>query len=300
MSLYFPVKNSYNMRKKSDESKGCDGLKKWMFTVCVVVLALIFLGSGIMVGVYYWDAHQQESRYDDLAQLRPTDNTRPLPDNPEPEGETEPDDPHANMVEVTDPETGETRWILTDFAQLYRLNSDIIGWLKIPAVDVDYPVMYTPEDPEYYLRRNFDKEKNTRGCLFVQAGCDVFTPSDNVTIYGHRMRDGTMFGQLQKFRKASFRDENPYIYFDTLTQLHTYEIMSVFLTTASVGQGFAYHGFVNAGNPEEFDAFVKQCKKLALYDTGVDAQYGDKLICLSTCEYSQTNGRLVVVAKRVA
>ena len=298
--LYIPVKKRYNNKKEFSQTKGCDCLKKWMYNACVFIFATVFIVSGVMVGLYYWDAHTQQSRYEDLSQMRPVTNPRPTPSASLPDNETKPIAPETKMVEVTDPKTGETRKILAEFAQLYQMNSDIIGWMSIPAIEVDYPVMYTPEDPEYYLRRNFDKEKNTRGCLFVQSGCDVFAPSDNITIYGHRMRDGTMFGQLNKFRKASFRNENPYIYFDTLTELHTYEILSVFLTTASVGEGFSYHAFIDAADEAEFDKFVAQCKKLALYDTGVDAQYGDKLICLSTCEYSQTNGRLVVVAKRVA
>ena len=109
-----------------------------------------------------------------------------------------------------------------------------------------------------------------------------------------------MFAQLDKYRDPQFRQENPYIYFDTLTRLQTYEVMAVFVTTASQGEGFQYHAFVDAQSEEEFADFVAQCKALSLYDTGIDAQYGDKLLCLSTCEYSRTNGRLVVVAKQIA
>ena len=89
-------------------------------------------------------------------------------------------------------------------------------------------------------------------------------------------------------------------YFDTLTQLHTYKIIAVFKTTATEGKGFSYHTFVNAADQAEYDEYVNTCKELSLYDTGETAQYGDKLITLSTCEYSQSHGRLVVVAKRIA
>ena len=277
-------------------------MKKSLYNILIFIFAAVFIVSAVAVGMYYWDARVEQSRYNELSQLRPADVPRPLPKEPDSGEETVPPQtqPQSELVEVTDPKTGQTRLVLPEFAELYTMNSDIVGWMSIPYIEVDYPVMHTPEDPEYYLRRNFDKEKNTRGCLFIQAECDVFAPSDNITIYGHRMRDGTMFGKLNKFRKKSYRDENPYIFFDTLTERHTYEILSVFLTTASVGEGFRYHAFVEAETEAEFDAFIKQCKKLALYDSGVQAQYGDKLICLSTCEYSQTNGRLVVVAKRVA
>ena len=189
---------------------------------------------------------------------------------------------------------------LPEFAQLYAMNNDIVGWLRIPGTVIDYPVMQTPDKPDYYLRRSFDKTRSTRGCLYARESCDVFAPSDNITIYGHRMREGSMFARLDEYLDQDFYLENPYIYFDTLTQLRTYRVFSVFYTTASVGEGFAYHLFENAENQAQFDEFVAQCKALSLYDTGVSATYGDSFITLSTCEKSFVNGRLVVVAKRVA
>ena len=262
----------------------------WIFTALIILFAGTFLVSGIMLGIYYFQGQTQESRYEELSELLPT-VSRPLP---VPEGET--------LPESTEPETVtvDGRQILPRFLQLYQMNPDIVGWLQIPGTQVDYPVMQTPDDPEYYLKRNFDKKSSSRGCLFAQADGDVFAPSDNVTLYGHHMRDGSMFGSLDKFKKKAFFAEHPYIYFDTLEETHTYQILAVFKTTVSQGEGFHYHEFVDAMDAEEFDAFVSQCKALAFYDTGVDAAYGDKLITLSTCEYSQTNGRLVVVAKQVA
>jgi sortase B len=279
-------------------------MKKRLYNIMCVVFTLVFLVSAGYLGFYMWETYNQETRYDDLAQLRPAPQTRPLPKPAEPETEdapqTQPTEQNSDTVEVTDPRTGETRTILAEFAHLYEMNSDLVGWMSIPAIGVDYPVVQTPDDPEYYLRRNFDKEKSTGGCLFVEAACDMFAPSDNITVYGHRMRNGTMFGQLNKFTKRSFRDENPYIFFDCITELRTYEIMAVFLTTASVGEGFVYHSMTDFGSEAEFDTFVQAVKKLSYYKTDVDAQFGDQLICLSTCDYSLTNGRLVVVAKRVA
>ena len=198
---------------------------------------------------------------------------------------------------VTNPKTGEEMEILRELEALYNMNSDLIGWLRIPAVDVDYPVVHTPDDPQYYLRRNFDKKRQTRGCLFLEGAADPYKPSDNLTVYGHRMQDGTMFGKLERYKKKDFWEQNPYIYFDTLTQKGTYEIVAVFKTSGSTG--FDYHLFVDGGEPEFFD-FMAKVKDLAMYDTGVEAVYGDKLLTLSTCDYSLKNGRFVVVAKRIA
>lgn len=274
-------------------------MKKWIYNALLILFALVFVVSGGLLARYYIDAHNQSSRYEDLSSLHDVQLTpRPAPTVPSSDAQTQPTEPA--LVEVTDPDTGETLQILPEFAALYKLNSDIVGWLKIPGTVIDYPVMQTPDSPDYYLERNFDRENNSHGCIYAREQCDVFAPSDNVTLYGHHMRDGSMFAQLDKYRDPQFRQENPYIYFDTLTQLRTYEVMAVFVTTASIGEGFYYHAFVDAQTPEEFDQFVHQCQALSLYDTGVTAGYGDKLICLSTCEYSQTNGRLVVVAKQIA
>jgi len=264
--------------------------KKHLYTALLYLFAATLLVSGVLLGIYWLGGRQQEQRYEELSQLLPSVE-RPLPPA---EGETAP--------AATEPETVTVggREMLPRFAQLYELNPDIIGWLSIPGTKVDYPVMQTPEDPEYYLKRNFDKKSSARGCIFAQGEADIFAPSDNITLYGHHMKDGSMFSGLDKYKKQAFFEEHPYIYFDTLEATQTYEIVAVFKTTVSIGEGFHYHQFVDAGDEAEFHEYVARCKELAFYDTGVDAQYGDKLITLSTCEYSQTNGRLVVVAKQVA
>ena len=109
-----------------------------------------------------------------------------------------------------------------------------------------------------------------------------------------------MFCDLEKFKSQDFWQEHKTFLFSTVTDRYEYEIVSVFKTfvySDSPGS-FKYYHFVNAQTPEDFSAFIDRCKELSLYETGASAEYGDKLITLSTCEYSRTNGRLVVVAKR--
>lgn len=271
-------------------------MKKWMYNALLGIFIGVFVISAGYLAVYFIDGWTQQSRFDALAERKEEVTPRPAVGELT-QQEEEPTAPQ--LVEVTDPKTGQTRSLLPEFAELYLENPDLIGWMTVPGTVIDYPVMQTHDDPDYYLYRNFDKESSKRGCLYVWPNYDVVTPSDCVTVFGHHMKDGSMFGQLSKYRDPSFRAEHPYIFFDTLTQLRTYEVMAVFLTTASVGQGFAYHEFIDAADQQEFDAFTARVKKLQLYDSGVTAQYGDKLLCLSTCEYSQVNGRLVVVAKQV-
>ena len=156
--------------------------------------------------------------------------------------------------------------------------------------------MQTKDNPNYYLKRNFEKEYSDLGTPYIQEDCDLLT-SDNLIIYGHHISGNRMFGALEDYKSKSFYEEHKTIHFDTLTQQGEYEIVAVFKTVAYSSEGFRYYDFVRAESEEEFNAYVETCRELALYDTGVTAEYGDKLITLSTCEYSAANGRLVVVAK---
>lgn len=278
--------------------------RKWLFRILIIFFCAVFLVSGFLLVRYYVASFKQKAQMNALAEMveHPEENTVP-PEATVPQADLDPqitvngDD--GTYLHVKDPVTGEAIRLLRKYAALYLENTDTVGWIRIEGTSINYPVMQTPNEPNYYLRRGFDREYANHGCIYVREECNVFAPSDNLTIYGHRMGDGTMFNDLQNYKKESYFIEHPVITFDTIFEAHDYQILSVFLTTATVGEGFTYHDFIDAKDEAQFDQYVATCKSLSLYDTGVDAQYGDKLITLSTCEYSQTNGRLVVVAKRI-
>mgnify|MGYP003290447601 CR=1 FL=1 len=269
--------------------------KKILFIVLLVILLGVFIFSGVYVLDYYINSAKQKGEFDELAQMvesiqaQEPSESKPLfdPDGP---GQTLPTGP----TEPTEPT------MLPEYAPLYDLNPDMVGWIKIEDTRINYPVMQTPDRPDHYLYRNFHQESSAQGCLYAREVCDITTPSDNITIYGHCMNDGSMFEGLHDYVDKSFFLEHGIIRFDTLMEHHEYQIFAVFKTTASIGEGFAYHQFVDAGTQKEFDSFVSVCKNLSFYDTGFTPEYGDKLITLSTCEYSQVNGRLVVVAYRIS
>lgn len=183
------------------------------------------------------------------------------------------------------------------FAELYAQNSDFIGWLRIDGTGIDYPIMQSKDDPDFYLKHNFSKEYSRFGIPYMQANCGL--SSDNIIIYGHNIKSKSMFNELTEYKDKDFYTAHKYITFDTLDEQRTYEVIAVFKTVAYSGSGFQYYDFVNANIEEEFDTFVERCKALSFYDTGVTTKYGDKLLTLSTCEYSQKNGRFVVVAKLI-
>lgn len=274
-------------------------MSRKLYNILIAIFAIIFLISAFMVGNYFFESTKAQSDYDEITKLMESGKNQlqsTVPFIP----------PVQNIPEVPDTtdssipaETTATPTILPEYAALYLQNDDMVGWIEIEGTKLNYPVLQTPDEKDFYLHRNFNKETSNHGAIYVQENCDVWTPSDNVVIYGHNMKDGSMFATLLKYKKQEYWQEHRFIYFNTLLERHTYKIVAVFKTTATIGKGFDYHLFVEAENEEEFDAYVDKIKKLSYYDTGVDAEYGDKLITLSTCEYTLTNGRLVVVAKQV-
>ena len=258
-------------------------LGRIVYWSALAVLVGIFLFSAGSLIKYYAESAQSKKTYESLQSLRGA-VSRPSPSET---AVTEPELVNVSGVEV-----------LTELAELYELNSDLVGWLTVPGTNVDYPVMQRRDTKDYYLHRDFYGNKDSHGCLYVQENCDV-RYSDNVVIYGHRMKDQTMLAQLTKYESKEHWQNNPHLYFDTLTEHHTYQILYVFTTSASPGKGFEYHRMVDAADKEAFNSFLVNCAQYSLYDTGLSAVYGDKLLTLSTCEYTQENGRLVVVAKRI-
>lgn len=183
------------------------------------------------------------------------------------------------------------------YAELYAQNSDFMGWLRIDGTSIDYPVMQLKDDPDFYLKHNFSKEYSCFGIPYMQENCGL--SSDNIIIYGHNIKSKSMFNELTKYKNKDFYTAHKYITFDTLDEQRSYEVIAVFKTVAYSGSGFQYYDFVNANTDDEFNDYVAKCKALSFYNTGVTAEYGDKLLTLSTCEYSQENGRLAVVAKLI-
>ena len=256
-----------------------------VFYLLFFLLLGIFCFSGWKVGSYLLGGAEQKKNFSELSQL--------VEQNRMPQSETP--SHSADETETAPPEETEPP-ILPEYAAILDLNPDLVGWIRIPGTVIDYPVMQTPDDPEYYLHHDFYHTVSEWGCIFADAACDVVTPSDNVTLYGHHMQDGSMFAGLDGYGKQEFWEDHQIVEFDSLTQYRRYRVFAVFKTSGYLGEGFPYHTFVEADSPEDFQDFVSQCKTMSFYDTGITPEYGDKLICLSTCEYTQANGRLVVVA----
>lgn len=252
----------------------------------ICLFLLIGIISGVMIVGHYKEANEQEDMYNNLAQIVEQNETS--------ESEV------TNPTEPTPAPEGEAV-MLPEYAKLYEQNNDMIGWISIPDTKINYPVMQSIDEPNFYLKHGFDKGYTDYGCPYVGESCDVNKPSDNLIIYGHHMKNGSMFSDLEKFKSKEFWETHKTFSFDTLTEKQTYEVVAIFKTVVYTDSAneFRYYQFSDAETPEQFDEYVQKVKEKALYDTGVSAEYGDKLITLSTCEYSNKNGRLVLVAKKV-
>ena len=181
-----------------------------------------------------------------------------------------------------------------------QITGNMVAWLTVDDTNIDYPVMQTSNN-EYYLDHNFNQEYDKNGSLFLDADCDVVHRNTNLIIYGHHMKSGKMFGNLNKYSSESYYKDHSLIQFDTIYEKGTYEIMYVFRSRIYNEDEvvFKYYQFLDAASEKEFESDMQEMAALSLYDTGITASYGDELLTLSTCDNSEEDGRFVVVAKRV-
>lgn len=184
--------------------------------------------------------------------------------------------------------------------ELQNENEDIKAWIKINDTNVNYPVVQA-SDNNYYLYRNYKKENSNYGSIFIDSNSNIENPNSNIIMYGHNMKDGSMFKDLLKYADEEYYNNHKYIEFVTNTSSSTYEIIAVFKSRIfykNEKNVFRYYQCTNLNNEQDYNYYVNNCKELSLYDTGVNAEYGEQIITLITCEYSSENGRMVVVAKK--
>ena len=243
-------------------------MKKIVYATVVILLIGIMLISSYFILKNKKEDQKQENTFEELAEIL--------------------EDKEETKQENTD--------ITINIDKLYEINSDIVGWLKIEDTNINYPVMQTKDRPQFYLRKDFYKKYSQWGTPFLAENCDIKT-SDNLIIYGHHINNLKMFGELEKYKNKEFYNNHKVINFNTIYENADYEIIAVFKTVAYTG--FEYYKFANSSSKQEFDTFIEKCKELSFYATEKTAEYNDKLITLSTCEYSKPNGRLVVVAKKI-
>ncbi len=195
----------------------------------------------------------------------------------------------------------DDREILPELADLLAQNPDFVGILTVVDTDINYPVVQTPNDPEYYLRRDFYGQDSTAGTLFVDYRCDIVNPTTNTIIYGHNMRAGTMFGGLKRYLNHDYYQSHKRIIFKTLYEEQEYEVVGVGLSEVGYDDDdtYKYYDFIDAVTGAELQEFLDNIQQLSAFDETIDISSTDKILTLSTCNTYKEDGRMFIVAKRV-
>ena len=281
-----------SMKKKSrypSSRKGAGLSRIAIAAVCIAAVLLILVVIMARVFPSIWGAISSERTKDAITEV-----TMQL-DTGEQETEQAVFDATENLAESSGMEAS----VLPELAELYAANPDLAGWITIEDTVVDYPVMYTPEDGEKYIYADFEGNFDVCGLPFIEDGCSLEPESDNLIIYGHNMKNGSMFASLLKYKDEAYWEAHPVISFSTLYEEREYEIIAAFYDHVyyKYEDCFKFYQFIDAEDEAHFKEARTYYKDNALYDTGVTAEYGDRLITLVTCAYHVDNGRFVVVAR---
>ena len=250
-----------------------------IYTIAMIFFAVLFLVSAGMLLKRYLEDRRTENEFASLAALVETQ-------------------PAAEGTGAA-PQQTQTQDPAEKFAALRQRNEDFIGWISIEGTNLDFPVMYRPDSKDYYLRHGFDGEYSNYGVPYLDEDCTLTAEnrSQNLVIYGHNMKTGTIFGCLTDYKKADTYRKHPVIEFDTLYGDGSYEVFAAFAIDVVEEPDFAYYDAIDL-DESAFNAFVAEVKRRSDVDSGITQVYGEDLITLSTCEYSTANGRYVVCARR--
>lgn len=284
---------------------------------CLAVLCLV--GAGVLVVRQLNDDRQTQALLDDLRasaesikEQQTGGATTPPPvstvapviitsESPSTEPTAKPSDTAVSTPEPTAaPEPTEVPKV-NPYQDSFLANEDMVAWIQIPGTVIDYPVMWTPQDENYYLYRAFDGSQNQNGCLILDTDSSLDPLTTNLIIHGHNMKSGAMFGDLTDYENYAYYEKHKEIILYTEGVQRNYEVIAVFRSQVfkKSDNVFKFYKFFQADTQEEFDDFYNNIKALSQYDTGVTAEFGDHFLTLSTCVYHVENGRFVVVAKEV-
>ncbi len=280
--------------------------KNVIYHISIVILAAVFVGSGGMLLHRFVSERRQEAALDRITTMVPAAKM------PGADGiagrEQGKSDGTADWTPGEPADISPEQWKLwweqeagNRFAAYEKLkvqNPDMAGWIRIEGTRIDYPVMQTPDEPDYYLHRDFNKKKSNYGIPYMAGVCRYEEPGTNLLIYGHHMKNGAMFAALDGYTEEAYYRAHPYIQFDTTDRAGSYEIAAVVRIAASGEAAFWQDVLFPASEPvweSAWEAFEQQ----SFYRTGVQPEYGDRLLALVTCEYTLKDGRLMVVAREI-
>lgn len=281
-ALYFEA--GVNGEQMPAENKSVRWTRMRKRKIGLTALTFLLLAVCVLSGVMIW--RELSGRQKDI------DNFNYLAElvTPEDSGPEPPADAGGGAAQGDEGDGAGDLPHVRDLTPLFEQNGECVGWVCIPDTGLDYPVMYTPEDPQKYLRLNFYGEYSVSGVPFLDGRCGA--ASDNLIIYGHDMRNGTMFGSLKQYTGQDYLLEHPSVEFETGAGCVRYEVFAV----AVVGKADDWYQFIEAGDEAAYEEQIAYIREKALLTTETVPAYGSRLLTLSTCYGSGGNDRLLVIA----
>lgn len=253
-------------------------LRKVLF---LVFLAVFLTTAGILVSYYLDSRHNQQA----ASSLVAIYTSSPTP----------------SSSSGTESQTPLPVGMQEKFRALYEQNQDIAGWITIPDTNINYPVVQTT-DNDYYLKHTYEKVEEKHGTIFLDYQASLKPETNSMILYGHNMKDKSMFADVTKYRSLDFYKQVPLIDFNTIYVDYQYKVIGAYITNVSSSQDngkvFDYLK-LDLSSEAEFDAYVQEVQKRSLFLTGVDVNASDHLLSLSTCVWDFDDARMVLVARRV-
>ena len=259
-------------------------MKKEVLVVISVALVVVIVGCGLWLGWYLLDSHHQKEAFAGLSQEfvleEPTAAEEQPAESNTAEGETS-----AVTLTLEDSNTTPRH----DLAALQAENSDCVGWLTIPDTTVDYPVMFTPSEPEHYLRRDFYGNHASGGAPFLDGRNVAQAEGQNLVIYGHNMLDGSMFKPIVQYLEPNFRQTHQDIYLELGNTQYRYHVLAVLETTVE-SPVYRYTDLSDPAAESDFHSALFQAANLDVI------HHTEGYLTLSTCSDWGGDTRVLVVA----
>ncbi|MDO4572554.1 MAG: class B sortase [Clostridia bacterium] len=178
-------------------------------------------------------------------------------------------------------------------------NGELAGWLTMEAAGVDYPVMYSPARPNYYIDHDFSGERSAAGLPYIDEDCDT-EKGVNRIIYGHNMRNGTMFGNLERYLDKDFFQANRVFYFDTAEGREAYRVIAAYETPVDGSEACRFYDYTAIETEADYRAYVEGSMALGGMPGDEAPLWGERLLTLVTCVSHQKDWRLVLLGAEIA
>lgn len=270
--------------------------------IILILFAAVFLVSGGLLARDLIAGYQQQKAFDQLSAQFPAETVQASSDASHRQGQDT--ESVAILPETALPAEWKTWWEaqaearFSVYQSLQQQNPHMAGWIHIENTVIDYPVCHTPNQPDYYLHRDFEGRKSSYGTPYLDASCRLDEPRTSLLIYGHHMKNGSMFAALQNYTDPVWCRQHPYIQFDTADSAGSYEVAAVALLDHA-GTTTPWQQLLFPDSEEAFEHAWKTFQSACFYDMGIELNPDDELLALVTCEYTQQDGRLMVIARRI-